>query len=320
MPFKPRFKFRGKPVFEDLLTFALDGIWVVDEEGIVRYMNPAAEALTGYSADELVGRPLSRILPADVATTHADFLRHYRSEGPQFHIMGDVREFSIVARGGEQIPIGLRAFEIAEHDGRRCFGAIMQDYRPRKQLEAERDELLARLSAQALSDELTGLPNRRAFLGELQRVHASVRRGTLLAAIAVLDIDHFKQVNDTFGHDGGDVALAAVAGALHQALRGEDFLARIGGEEFALVLRGATLAMAGRVAERMREEVERCVIDLPDGRQTQVTISIGLAPLAADCSDQASHKAADKALYKAKRSGRNRVCVAYSEASAKASA
>ncbi len=307
-------------MYEDLLTYALDGIWVVDEDGIIRFMNPAAELLTGYKQEELVGQPLNRILPPEVAATHKAYLKHYHYAGAQFHIMGDVREFTIVARNGEHIPIGLRAFEIAEHDGRRCFGTIMQDYRLRKQLEAERDALLQRLSAQALSDELTGLPNRRAFLEELQRVHAAVRRGGVPAAIAVLDVDHFKKVNDTFGHAGGDVALRAVAETLRKALRGEDFLARIGGEEFALVLRGASLAMAGRVAERMREMVENSVIRLPDGQETQVTISIGLAPFVADCRNQACLKAADKALYKAKHSGRNRVCVAYSEAAAKVSA
>ena len=307
-------------MFEDLLTYALDGIWVVDEDGIVRYLNPAAEALCGYTQAELVGQPLSRILPPAVAAGHTKYLSAYKNAGPQFHIMGDVREFAIVARDGEEIPIGLRAFEITPHDGRRCFGAIMQDYRPRKKLQAERDALLARLSAQALSDDLTGLPNRRAFIEELQRVQAAVRRSAAPAAIAVLDIDRFKQVNDTFGHAGGDDTLRAVADVLRETLRGEDFLARIGGEEFALVLRGATLAVAGRVAERMREAVAQSVIALPGGQRTQVTISIGIAPFVANCRDQACLKAADQALYKAKHSGRNRVCVAYGEVSAQASA
>ncbi len=297
-------------MFEDLLTNALDAIWVVDEDGFIRFVNPAAEALSGYDRKELVDEPLSRILPPDIAETHTKYLKMYLEAGPQFHIMGEVREFSIIARDGEEIPVGLRAFEIPPPDDKRCFGAIMQDYRPRKKLEAERDALLARLSRQALSDELTGLPNRRAFIDELDRVQAAMRRSTAPASIAVLDIDHFKQVNDTYGHAGGDVALKALADVLRETLRGEDFLARIGGEEFALVLRGTDLSVAGRIAERMRERVAAACIALPDGRKTHVTISIGVAPFMPDCKDQACLKAADQALYKAKESGRNKVCVA----------
>jgi diguanylate cyclase (GGDEF)-like protein/PAS domain S-box-containing protein len=307
-------------MFEDLLTNALDAIWVVDEDGIIRFVNPAAETLTGYARADLVGAPLAKVLPPEVAAVHTDYLQRYKKAGPQFHIMGKVREFSIIARDGQAIPVGLRAFEIPPQNDKRCFGAIMQDIRPRKELEAERDALLARLSAQALSDDLTGLPNRRAFMDELARVQAALRRRAAPASVAVLDIDHFKRVNDTYGHASGDATLQAVAEALRETLRGDDFLARIGGEEFALVLRGADLAIAGRVAERMRERVARTAIRLPDGRETHVTISIGVAPFACECRDQACLKAADQALYKAKNSGRNRVCVACPEPPARASA
>ncbi len=300
----------GKPLFEDLLTNALDAIWVIDEEGIIRFVNPAAEALSGYDRRELVDQPLAKILPPAIAAVHSDYLKRYLEAGPQFHIMGAVREFSIVARDGEEIPVGLRAFEIPPPDDKRCFGAIMQDYRPRKKLEAERDALLARLSAQALSDELTGLPNRRAFMDELDRVQAAMRRSAAPASIAVIDIDHFKHVNDTYGHGAGDVTLRALAEVLRETLRGDDFLARIGGEEFALVLRGADLPIAGRIAERMRERVARTPVELPEGQTIHITISIGVSPFSPDCRDQACLKAADKALYKAKNGGRNKVCIA----------
>ncbi|GAB4369873.1 MAG: hypothetical protein Kow00114_29900 [Kiloniellaceae bacterium] len=307
-------------MFEDLLTNALDAIWVIDEDGIVRFVNPAAEALTGYDRSELIGFPLSRILPPEVAARHDEYLRRYIEGGPQFDIMGKVREFSVVTRGGEAIPVGLRAFEIPPPDDKRCFGAIMQDYRPRKKLEAERDALLARLAAEALSDELTGLPNRRAFVDELERVHAAVRRSAVPAAIAVLDLDRFKRVNDSYGHAAGDATLRRVAEVLRETLRGEDFLARIGGEEFALILRATDLTVAGRVAERMRERVEKTAIHLPDGQDIHITVSIGIAAFSADCRDQACFKLADKALYKAKRDGRNRVCIASHDHMAKASA
>jgi len=306
-------------MFEDLVTNALDAIWVVDEDGIIRYVNPAAESLSGYRRDELVGQPLAKLLPADIAAVHGEYLRQYLTAGPQFHIMGKVREFSIVTPDGESIPVGLRAFEIPPPDDKRCFGAIMQDYRPRKKLQAERDALLARLSEEALSDELTGLPNRRAFTDELDRVHAAVRRSTVPAAIAVIDIDHFKRVNDTYGHAAGDATLRQVADVLRDTLRTEDFLARIGGEEFALVLRGTDLSMAGRVAERMRERIAKATIRLPDGSETNITVSIGIAAFSAGCKDQACFKFADQALYRAKRGGRNRICIASHDHGASAS-
>jgi len=307
-------------MLDDLLTYALDAIWVADEDGIVRYMNPAAEALSGYSCAELVGQPLSRLLPPDIAEVHTGYMRSHSKDGPQFDIMGKVREFSIVAKSGEVIPVGLRAFEITPQDGRRCFGAIMQDYRLRVKLRTERDALLARLSKQALSDELTGLPNRRAFFDEAQRVLAAVRRSGDPACLALLDIDHFKRVNDTFGHPGGDVVLRAIAGVCHATLRGEDYLARFGGEEFALLLRGADYAAALRAAERVREQVELTSVLLPDGREVQVTVSLGVAASTPDCTVDSWLNIADKALYEAKHSGRNRVCLASQDHEVQASA
>ena len=184
----------------------------------------------------------------------------------------------------------------------------MQDYRPRKHLEAERDELLARLSAQALSDDLTGLPNRRAFLEELERVHASVRRGTAPAAIAVLDIDHFKQVNDRFGHLYGDEVLLHFASLMEKTFRHTDFLFRYGGEEFVAIVNNTDRTGVELSLERFRNAVESYAF--PSG---QVTVSVGYALIDPAVAPSVTMEAADKALYQAKQGGRNRV-VAYDPA------
>lgn len=297
-------------VLEDLLTHALDAVWMVDEDGTVRYMNPAAEALCGFDRSELEGQPLARILPPEVAAVHDQHMRHFAKQGPRFDVMGKVRDFSIVDADGKLIPVGLRAFEVPPQDGRRCFGAIMRDQRQQKRLEGERDRLLHRLAQQALTDELTDLPNRRAFVEELERVLAASRRSGGPASLAILDIDHFKRVNDTFGHPGGDWTLRAVAKLCRAALRGEDYMARIGGEEFAIVFRGTDLAAAQTVAERVRQKVEQTTIQLPAGGEVEVTLSIGLAAFEIDSDPDGWLAAADTALYAAKRGGRNRVATA----------
>lgn len=162
----------------------------------------------------------------------------------------------------------------------------------------------------ALTDHLTGLPNRRAFE---RQVNSGVQHGEIAedtAALAVFDIDHFKQVNDTYGHDVGDAVLRHVAQTLTQALRKSDFVARLGGEEFVAVLHDMNGEGFNRIADRVRKAVEENPFEL-NGRQIRVTVSAGLAPLPDrhPCFTRL-FAAADKALYQAKGEGRNRVVMA----------
>jgi diguanylate cyclase (GGDEF)-like protein len=166
------------------------------------------------------------------------------------------------------------------------------------------------------TDALTQLANRRAFDQVLpQRWQDAMQDGRPLAALLV-DIDHFKRFNDRYGHPAGDACLRQVALLLREALREDDFIARIGGEEFAVLLRPGSEAVALQLAERMRRQVEAAAIP-HDGQEGQevVTISLGLGvtgppqPLPPD----ALIAAADAALYRAKREGRNR-CVKQGDA------
>ncbi|MFT3806313.1 diguanylate cyclase [Arenimonas sp.] len=166
-----------------------------------------------------------------------------------------------------------------------------------------------RLRILALTDELTGLPNRRnilAFLAEQAR--AAERSGQPLSVVS-FDIDHFKRINDTHGHDGGDRALKRVAALAGQALRSSDRLGRVGGEEFLLVLPGTGPATAAEIAERSRRMVEAGDFDAV-APGAQVTISLGVSAWS-DAKDEieALMKRVDEALYRAKESGRNRVVV-----------
>lgn len=161
----------------------------------------------------------------------------------------------------------------------------------------------------ALTDALTGLPNRRAILDLLRKEEDRMRRDNRPVAIVMGDIDHFKAVNDRYGHKDGDRVLRLVADGLAASVRGADTVARWGGEEFLLLLPGADVIQAAEVAERCRTLIASQRLTGPDGQTFQVTISLGAAATEGTnrCDVMALVQQADKALYWAKNAGRNRV-------------
>ncbi len=174
----------------------------------------------------------------------------------------------------------------------------------------EKNALNRKLKTASLTDPLTGLPNRRHAMNRLETEWLATERSKLPFSVIMLDIDHFKSVNDNFGHDVGDLVLQATAQAIKGALRGEDEVCRLGGEEFLVICRGAAEAQCGVVAERIRKAVESNVVDAP-GYDRAVTVSLGVAGTHSGMpSLLALLKAADEAVYVAKNSGRNQVQVA----------
>lgn len=162
------------------------------------------------------------------------------------------------------------------------------------------------------TDPLTGLFNRRSIITQLKREQdRSVQQG-LPMAVVMLDLDHFKQINDTWGHEAGDYVLIAAADVLQKTVRQNDRVGRYGGEEFLLVLPGADGEGARRLAERCRHQVEALEVLLNDGRRVRVSASMGLYcnEHDRDASTDTMLRRADKALYAAKQTGRNRVVVA----------
>jgi two-component system cell cycle response regulator len=156
----------------------------------------------------------------------------------------------------------------------------------------------------AFTDHLTGLANRRRFERQLEREVARTRRYGRSFCLLMLDIDHFKQVNDTHGHDVGDEVLRRLANTLQAGTRGIDIAARIGGEEFAVILTETDTPRGLEVAERLRQEIKATKTPAP----APVTVSIGLAECSATSGDARElFSAADAALYEAKRAGRDRV-------------
>jgi two-component system cell cycle response regulator len=175
-------------------------------------------------------------------------------------------------------------------------------------LREQNERLVRELRSLSLTDDLTGLGNRRAFDEALRREVARARRFDQPLSLALLDLDHFKQVNDTLGHDAGDSVLVSFAGRLRTVARLSDAIFRYGGEEFVVILFGTPLGGGVRFAERLRAAT--MVQSLAaGGHRVAVTVSVGVAELAVadDDSGLTLFTRADAALYKAKRAGRNRV-------------
>jgi len=170
------------------------------------------------------------------------------------------------------------------------------------------EALLQQLYDASVTDALTSAHNREHFDTQLRSELSYARRHKVDVSLAFFDVDHFKKVNDTYGHQAGDAVLVGLASAIRSMIRNEDVFARYGGEEFALILRGIDGVGAGAVGERLRERVEAMRVP-HEGKVLSVTVSVGCSSFAEldEKTPEALVGTADKRLYTAKRTGRNRV-------------
>jgi diguanylate cyclase (GGDEF)-like protein len=217
----------------------------------------------------------------------------------------------------------LLTVRAVEYEGRSCAFAAGTDITVRKEAELELsmlnaqrgriidevEHLQAKLRDVSLRDPLTGLFNRRYLDATLSRELTRCLREGRPLALLVVDADHFKRVNDTFGHAGGDEVLRAIAQILQSTLRSEDVVCRYGGEEFVAVMPGADLALAAARAEALRACIEATPIATDSGL-VRITVSIGAGLAEPDDTPVSAFKRADEAVYRAKQSGRNRVACA----------
>ncbi|WP_157964512.1 GGDEF domain-containing protein [Exiguobacterium flavidum] len=171
----------------------------------------------------------------------------------------------------------------------------------------QHSSLVAEYRKSSHTDFLTGLNNTRRFENLLRRLETQATEKNIPCAMLLLDIDHFKQVNDTYGHDAGDAVLVRVAELLRETARESDVVSRNGGEEFSILLPNCRQEEGMLVAERTRKRIELESFLLPDESEINITVSIGIASFPED-PVASLPKRADLGLYKAKRSGRNRVC------------
>jgi diguanylate cyclase (GGDEF)-like protein/PAS domain S-box-containing protein len=304
----------------DVMT---EAVVLLDARGHILLANNAFRALHGDDGPDLTGKRLSTIrwLADDLPD---DPHRHPWTQTMLHHVPAIGHAVEVVTAAGSSRKLVINCAPIADPGGsvRGCMVTMndvtelhLSNERLREtlvELAVSRDELTqqnAKLERLATRDPLTGCLNRRAFFEQMEATLAESRRnGTPLSCLMV-DIDRFKSVNDTYGHATGDRVIQEVAKKLVTASRTKDVICRYGGEEFCIGLPNADLAQASMVAERIRQAIEgQCGPAIREIPGFHVTASLGVATLDDTAGVVQAIEAADQALYRAKRGGRNRVC------------
>lgn len=267
------------------------GVCITDEHGVFESVNKSYCAFYGYEEAELIGRHFTLVVPdehkAALATLHDEFI----AQGAE--IRG---EWEVMTKSGAKKAILADAAHIHDGFGRPKKVTFIMDITREKAFQ-DRLEEMTRL------DALTGVANRRALFQKLESELERAKRYGQVLSIVMLDIDHFKRVNDDYGHQMGDMVLKAVACSISSTIRDVDFVGRYGGEEFLVIMPNTPEQGAVQLAERIRSTVEALRVG-DQGLRT--TISGGLARNTGE-DMTAFIETADKRLYQAKESGRNRI-------------
>ena len=271
---------------------AVNAVVSVDGAGHITHFNPAAERIFGHERAGVVGERLLVLIAERCHMPYrqqVDFL--FSSEESE----NAGRTIELVGRrkDGSEFPLEMCLVTWRSSE-RALFTAVVRDISDRKQVEAEREELLRRVEAMARTDELTGLANRRAWDEELRRELARAGRGDYPVCVVMLDLDNFKELNDAHGHQAGDALLREVGTAWRMVVRVTDFIARYGGDEFALLLANCPRHAADRLVDRLQAA-------LPEGH----ACSAGLAYWDGSMTAEDLISRADVALYESKRTRRN---------------
>ncbi len=222
-------------------------------------------------------------------------------------LIADIEDRSRILRG---LDLGINDWLSRPVDRNELLARVRTQLRQKRYADSLREKVQQSIEL-ALFDQLTGLNNRRFLENHLGTMleNARIRRAPL--TLMILDIDHFKRVNDTYGHDAGDDVLKAFADRLRGIIRGGDLLCRLGGEEFVMVMPGVSVTAATRIAERARLAIEREAFTIGKiGQSISITASVGLAELQESYDSHELYRQADQALYRAKSEGRNRVSAA----------
>jgi len=219
-------------------------------------------------------------------------------------LVADIEDRARVLRGLE---LGINDWLSRPVDRNELLARVRTQLRQKRYADSLREKVQQSIEL-ALFDPLTGLNNRRFLENHLSTMIENARMRRAPLTLMILDIDHFKSVNDTYGHDCGDEVLKGFADRLRGIIRGGDLLCRLGGEEFVIVMPGVNAQAASRIAERARQAIEQeAFVMAATGQTIPITASIGLAERRDDTNPHELYRRADQALYRSKSEGRNRV-------------
>jgi diguanylate cyclase (GGDEF)-like protein len=268
-----------------------DGVLIIDAGGRIIDLNPAARAVlprdAGWAVGQTVqallsGTPVQRVIDGDLDSAELEVA------GRTFHVKASRLD--------------------PDEPGTKQTVLVLRDITERLEAENALRQVKQDMERLAHTDALTGLHNRRHFMNRLNEETERVRRHGNALSVLLLDLDRFKSINDTYGHDAGDRVLQQIAEVIAGCARVSDVTARLGGEEFALALPETSIDGALRLAERLRSGIADAVMHVPGTDGIHVTTSIGVATLSPSTPSAASLlQQADRALYAAKGEGRNRV-------------
>jgi diguanylate cyclase (GGDEF)-like protein/PAS domain S-box-containing protein len=279
------------------LSSAGNGVFITDQLGYIKWINSAFTRLTGYGAEEALGRK-----PSILASGKQDaaYYQHLWNTILQGNIWSSETEER--RKDGTLFTVQQTITPIRDEEGKIThYISILEDITAQK-------ETAARIQHMAHYDALTALPNRSLFYDRLRQVLVQAKRNAQMSGLMFIDLDRFKQVNDTLGHHIGDLLLQGVAQRIKDCVRESDTVARLAGDEFTVLLphvekREDAAAVAGKIVAALAEPF------LLDGHDVRSGGSIGIAIYPADAgSDEALLQCADTAMYAAKQQGRNTYC------------
>jgi diguanylate cyclase (GGDEF)-like protein/PAS domain S-box-containing protein len=292
--------------YKDILDNLSDGVYFVDSQRKITYWNKGAERITGYRSAEVIGKSCADNLLVHVDGTGCQLCL---SGCPLTASMedGNLHEAPVFLRHaqGHRVPVFVRVSPLYDEAGT-IVGAVesFSDNTLVINIQQQLDEMTLEVN----QDALTGIANRRAIDNYLRASLTEVQLQGLPGAILMLDIDHFKRINDTYGHSAGDQVLRTLVNTVSSNLRAGDSIGRWGGEEFLVVLRQIGQAHIFQVAEKLRVLIASSVAHVGE-EQVNLTVSVGATQLREQDTPEGVIERADRLLYASKEAGRNRVTV-----------
>ena len=288
---------QSKQRFEDFAANSADWLWEVNERGRITYASPSVRQVMGYTPDDVAGMPLIDLLFDDVEDTVCELFAARLARKEPFRDLS----FWGKTKLGERVFIELAGVPV--FDERKIFLGFRGVASDCTASQEDRENMF-RL---ATTDHLTGLLNRPRFKEELERAVTLAKRHSTEGMVLLIDLDRFKEINDTHGHEAGDEILVAITGMLRESVRSTDVLARLGGDEFAIIMHNIPENEARAKIEKLIERIARYALDYK-GMKLTVTMSVGMVPYPQE--DRGADDllmASELAMYRAKDMGRNRL-------------